>query len=149
MTIRVQRQDFDVGAELAALAAGNREVGAVVSFVGLVRDIADSMPLTALELEHYPGMTERQLAAVEVEAERRWALAASLIIHRTGRLLPGERIVLVAVASRHRAAAFAACQFLIDRLKARAPFWKREETAIGGRWVEASAADEAAAALWD
>ena len=148
MTVRVQREDFDVGAELERLAAGNRQIGGVVSFTGLVRDVAGDAPLAALELEHYPGMTERQLAAVEAEAQRRWPLEASLIVHRYGRLLPGDRIVLVATASGHREAAFAACQFLIDWLKTRAPFWKLEETAAGSRWVEAKDDDDRAAGRW-
>ena len=149
MSIRVQGEDFDVGAELAALGSADPGIGAVVSFVGLVRDVVGEAPLRALELEHYPGMTERQLAAVEAEANRRWRLRGSLIVHRFGRLAPGDRIVLVATASPHRGDAFAACQFLIDWLKTRAPFWKREETAAGGRWVEARAEDKAAAAGWE
>jgi molybdopterin synthase catalytic subunit len=145
--IRVQTEDFDVGAELERIGTDPR-AGAVVSFVGRVRDLAGTPPLQALELEHYPGMTERQLAAVEAEARQRWPVLDCLIIHRTGRLLVGDRIVLVATASAHRADAFAACQFLIDWLKTQAPFWKREETALGSRWVEARAEDEQAAARW-
>ncbi|MBX6323011.1 MAG: molybdenum cofactor biosynthesis protein MoaE [Rhodospirillaceae bacterium] len=141
--IRVQREDFDVGRELERLSAGNREVGAVASFVGVVRDVGGAMTL-----EHYPGMTERMLARVEAEARARWPLEASLIIHRYGRLEPGERIVLVATASAHRQAALEACAFLIDWLKTKAPFWKLEETASGERWVEARAEDEAAASRW-
>ena len=141
MTIRVQREDFDVGAELDRLTAGNHRVGGVASFIGLVRDMGANNPggdrVTALTLEHYPGMTEKKLAEIEAEANRRWPLDASLIIHRFGRLEPGERIVLVATASPHREAALAACHFLIDWLKTDAPFWKSEETPQGERWVDA------------
>jgi len=146
--IRVQREDFDVGAELAALTAGDRAIGGVASFVGLVRDVAGDAPIGAMTLEHYPGMTERKLAEIEAEARRRWPLAASLIIHRYGRLEPGERIVLVATASAHRQAALESCVFLIDWLKTQAPFWKFEETPAGDRWVAARDADDEAAARW-
>ncbi|HKW52765.1 MAG TPA: molybdenum cofactor biosynthesis protein MoaE [Stellaceae bacterium] len=146
--IRVQREDFDVGAELAALSRGKTTIGGVTSFVGLVRDIAGGRPITAMTLEHYPAMTERELAAIEGEARRRWPLDAVLIIHRYGRLTPGERIVLVATASAHREAAFQSCHFLIDWLKTKAPFWKLEETPEGARWVDAEASDEAAAKRW-
>jgi molybdopterin synthase catalytic subunit len=146
--IRVQREDFDVGVELAALTEGNRRIGGLTSFVGLVRDLADGAAVGAMTLEHYPGMTERELARIEAEACRRWPLDASLIIHRYGRLEPGDRIVLVACASPHRDAAFDACRFLIDWLKTQAPFWKQEETPEGERWVEARASDDAAAARW-
>ncbi|MBB6254164.1 molybdopterin synthase catalytic subunit MoaE [Nitrospirillum iridis] len=148
MAIRVQAEDFDVGAELAALSDGNTAVGGVASFVGLVRDVAGGDAVSAMTLEHYPGMTERQLAAIEAEARTRWPLDAVLIIHRHGRLLPGDRIVLAACASAHRAAAFEACWFLMDWLKTKAPFWKREETADGDRWVSAKEEDEAAADRW-
>ena len=143
--IRVQREDFDVGAELAGLAAGDRGVGGVASFVGLVREIAAGGAMT---LEHYPGMTEKKLAEIEAEARRRWPLSASLIIHRYGRLEPGDRIVLVATASAHRQAALESCAFLIDWLKTKAPFWKLEEAGGESRWVEARDSDEAAAARW-
>jgi molybdopterin synthase catalytic subunit len=146
--IRVQREDFDVGAELAALAPGNKSVGGIVSFVGLVRDIAGGETVSAMTLEHYPGMTEQALADIEAEARRRWPLEAVLVIHRFGRLEPGDRIVLVATASPHRDAAFASCHFLIDWLKTKAPFWKLEETPHGERWVEAEASDAAAAKRW-
>ena len=146
--IRVQREDFDVSAELDRLAAGNQRIGGIASFVGLVRDIAGDDRVSALTLEHYPGMTEKKLAEIELEAHRRWQLDASLIIHRYGRLEPGDRIVLVATASPHRAAALAACHFLIDWLKTEAPFWKSEETSAGQRWVEARAEDDAARARW-
>ena len=143
--IRVQHEDFDVGAELAGLAAGDRGVGGVASFVGLVREIAAGGAMT---LEHYPGMTEKKLSEIEAEAQRRWPLAASLIIHRYGRLEPGDRIVLVATASSHRQAALEACSFLIDWLKTAAPFWKLEEVGGESRWVEARDSDDAAAARW-
>jgi molybdopterin synthase catalytic subunit len=145
--IRVQEQPFDVGAELAALTAGRTDIGALASFVGLVRDMADE-PVAAMTLEHYPGMTETKLAEIEAEAQARWPLQASLIVHRYGRMLPGEPIVLVAAASAHRAAALEACAFLIDWLKTRAPFWKLEETGEESRWVEARRADGEAAARW-
>jgi molybdopterin synthase catalytic subunit len=146
--IRVQREDFDVGAELERLSRGRRDIGGVVSFTGLVRDLAGGEAIGAMTLEHYPGMTEKQLAAIEAEAARRWPLSASLIIHRYGRLEPGDRIVLVATASAHREAAFEACHFLIDWLKTKAPFWKLEETGSGAHWVAAQDGDDAAAARW-
>ncbi len=146
--IRVQQEPFDTGAELAALSAGRTDIGAVASFVGLVRDVAGDERIAAMTLEHYPGMTERKLAEVEEEARARWPLQASLIVHRYGRMLPGEPIVLVAVASAHRAAALEACAFLIDWLKTKAPFWKLEETEAEQRWVEARASDDLAAARW-
>src|SRR6266851_1291276 len=144
--IRVQREDFDVGAELERLAAGNHRIGGVASFIGLVRDMGGSDRISALTLEHYPGMTEKRLA--EAEAYRRWPLDAVLMIHRYGRLEPGDRIVLVATASPHREAALAACHFLIDWLKTQAPFWKSEETPQGERWVEARTEDDVAARAW-
>ncbi len=146
--IRVQREDFDIGAELAALSRGKSGTGGLTSFVGLVRDIAGDQRIGAMTLEHYPGMTERQLAAIEAEARRRWPLDDVLIIHRYGRLEPGDRIVLVATASAHRDAAFDSCRFLIDWLKTKAPFWKLEETPEGPRWVEAKASDDSAAQRW-
>src|SRR5215510_10104819 len=146
--IRVQRDDFDIGAELAALTAGRTDIGGVASFIGLVRDMAGNNAVGAMTLEHYPGMTERKLAEIEAEAQRRWPLQASLIIHRYGRLEPGERIVLVATASPHRQAALESCAFLIDWLKTEAPFWKLEETAAGAEWVEARDSDKAAATRW-
>ena len=143
MTVRVQTEDFDLGAE-AALLRGSGEAGALVTFSGVVR----GDDVTAMTLEHYPGMTEAALAEIEAEACARWSLSASLIIHRVGRLLPGEQIMMVAAASRHRKAAFEAAEFLMDYLKTRAPFWKKEETAEGARWVDAREADDAAAARW-
>ena len=146
--IRVQEQPFDLGAELAALSAGRTDIGAVASFVGLVRDHAGDQAIGAMTLEHYPGMTEKKLAEIEAEAHARWPLQASLIVHRYGRMLPGESIVLVATASQHRAAALESCAFLIDWLKTQAPFWKLEEGAGGAQWVEARETDEDAAARW-
>jgi molybdopterin synthase catalytic subunit len=145
--IRVQREDFDIGVELDRLVAGNRRIGGIASFVGLVRDISDDR-VAALTLEHYPGMTEKKLAEIELEAHRRWPLDASLIIHRFGRLEPCDRIVLVATASAHREAALTACHFLIDWLKTEAPFWKSEETQAGERWVEARTEDDFARERW-
>jgi molybdopterin synthase catalytic subunit len=146
--IRVTDQAFEPALELARFGRGRTDVGGIASFVGTVRDAHGGAPILALTLEHYPGMTERQLEAIEAEARRRWPLLDSLVIHRVGRMLPGEAIVLVATASTHRAAALEACAFLIDWLKTRAPFWKLEETPSGERWVEARESDEAAAARW-
>lgn len=146
--IKVQEQSIDVGAELAALSAGRTNIGAVASFTGLVRDIADEQAVSALTLEHYPGMTEKKLAEIEDEANRRWPLQAILIIHRYGRMEPGEPIVLVAAASMHRAAALEACAFLIDWLKTKAPFWKLEEGDGKAAWVDARDSDDQAAARW-
>lgn len=142
--VRVQAGDFDPGVEIDRLHAGRDDIGAVASFVGLVRGGS----VAAMTLEHYPGMTERQLRSVADEAAARWPLQGVIVVHRFGRLAAGERIVLVAVAASHRAAAFEACAFLMDWLKTSAPFWKREETPEGSRWVEAKAADDAAAARW-
>jgi len=146
--IRVQREDFDVGAELARLGRGNLRIGGTVVFVGLVRDLAGGEQIKAMTLEHYPAMTEKALKDIEAEARRRWPLEETLIIHRFGRLEPGDRIVLVATSSAHRDAAFQSCHFLIDWLKTKAPFWKLEETPAGERWVEAQASDDAAAQRW-
>ena len=148
MTVRVQREDFDVGAELTAMTGGKTAIGGVTLFVGLVRDMAGGSAVSAMTLEHYPGMTERQLEAIEAEARARWPLDDVLIIHRYGRLEPGDRIVLVATASAHRDAAFDSCRFLIDWLKTKAPFWKLEATPDGERWVEAKESDDDAAARW-
>ena len=153
MTVRVQEADFDVGAELDRLTAGNRRIGGLAVFVGLVREMhmRDGLHrerIEALTLEHYPGMTEKALEDIEAEARRRWTLEATLIVHRYGRLEAGERIVLVAVGSPHRDAAFEACEFLVDWLKTKAPFWKLEETPVGEKWVEAHEGDDAAAARW-
>lgn len=140
---------FDPATEIAAFAAGRTDVGGIASFVGRVRDRAGEVRIRAMTLEHYPGMTERKLAEIEEEARRRWPLLDCLVVHRYGRMEPGEPIVLVATASAHRAAALEACTFLIDWLKTKAPFWKLEETDRGARWVEAKASDDAAAARWE
>ena len=146
--IRVQREDFDVGAEMAALTRGKHDIGGVASFVGLVRDTAGGEAVTGMTLEHYPGMTEKALAAIEAEARERWPLDDVLIVHRYGHMAPGEQIVLVITASAHRRAALEACHFLIDWLKTKAPFWKLEETETGPKWVEARAGDDEAANRW-
>ena len=148
MAVRVQREDFDLGAELAALRAGRTDIGALVSFTGLVRDSADGVVVTSMELEHYPAMTAKALEAIEAEAHGRWPLQASLILHRHGALAPGEQIMMVATASKHRAAAFEAAEFLMDYLKSRAPFWKKEANAEGGTWVDARDEDETASGRW-
>jgi molybdopterin synthase catalytic subunit len=152
--IRVQREDFDPGQEIDALTRGRTDIGGVTSFIGIVRDMnvgdgAGGEKITAMTLEHYPGMTERALEAIEAEAKKRWPLDAVLIIHRYGALKPGDRIVLVVTASAHRDAAFDSCRFLIDWLKTKAPFWKLEETKAGARWVEAKDSDDHAAAKWE
>ncbi len=146
--IKVQQEDFDVGAEISRLTDGNASVGGLACFVGLVRDLAGDKPVSAMTLEHYPGMTERQLEKLEQEARQRWDLLDVLIIHRYGRLEPGERIVLVATASAHREASLDSCHFLIDWLKTKAPFWKREDTQSGSQWVAARAADATATDRW-
>ncbi len=148
MTVRVQAEDFDVGKELAALTKGNHAIGGLAVFVGLVRDLAGGSEISAMTLEHYPAMTEKMLAEIEAEAKERWPLEASLVIHRFGRLEPGDQIVMVAAASAHRQAAFEACEFLMDWLKTKAPFWKLEETEEGAQWVDARDSDDAAAARW-
>ena len=146
--VRVQSGDFDLGAEVARLRAGNARVGAVVSFVGTVRDMNDGAQVAAMELEHYPGMTERALEDIVEQARARWPLAGVLVIHRIGPLLPRDQIVLVAVAASHRGEAFAACEFIIDYLKTDAPFWKKEQTPDGARWVDARVTDDTARAKW-
>ena len=148
MTVRVQTEDFDVAKELAQLRAGNRGVGAVAAFIGVVRDLNDSTEVRTLTLEHYPGMTEKALAAIVAEATQRWNVCDALVIHRVGRLEPTDQIVFVAVTSAHRGEAFAACEFIMDYLKTRAPFWKKEDTPAGERWIEARASDDDAAARW-
>ena len=148
-TIRVQPGRFDVAAELAALTAGRTDIGGIGCFVGTVRDAPAGRPIAAMTLEHYPGMTERAMAAIAAEAERRWSLLGCTLVHRVGRLAPGEPIVLVLAASAHRAAALEATAFLIDWLKTRAPFWKKEAFADGTEaWVAARDADAEAAARW-
>jgi len=147
--IRVQQQAFDVTAEIEKLTAGNPKIGGVASFIGFVRDESQGKMVTAMTLEHYPGMTEKTLEEIEAEANRRWPLEGSLIVHRYGKLELGEAIVLVATAAAHRQAAFESCQFLMDWLKTQAPFWKQEETGTGKRWVEACDTDTAAAQNWE
>jgi molybdopterin synthase catalytic subunit len=149
VSVSVQTGDFDVAAEMDALVAGDRDIGAVVCFTGLVREMTGAGAITAMELEHYPGMTERALEAIVAEARARWPLQGVRVIHRHGPLAPGERIVLVLTASRHREAAFEAAAFLMDYLKTRAPFWKRETGSAGARWVDALEADDRAAARWE
>ena len=144
--IRVQQEDFDVGAEIAKLTAGRSDIGAIVTFTGTVRD--QNGAVEAMTLEHYSGMTERELSRIEAEACARWPLQASLIVHRTGTLQPGDNIMLVVTASEHRDAAFEAAKFLMDYLKTSAPFWKREDGPGGTRWVEAHASDESARVRW-
>jgi molybdopterin synthase catalytic subunit len=155
MSVSVQEADFDAGAEIAALSAGRDDVGAVASFVGLVRadkastvGAGDTAAVQAMTLEHYPGMTEKALEAIVTEARGRWDIYGVRVIHRVGKLLPGDRIVFVAVASSHRGEAFAACEFIMDYLKTRAPFWKKEETPEGGHWVDARESDDHAAERW-
>jgi molybdopterin synthase catalytic subunit len=148
MSVRVQTEDFDLSTEIAKLRKGNAQIGAVECFLGLVRDINDDARVTRLELEHYPGMTEKALEAIIEEARARWNLVDASIVHRVGELLPTDAIVLVAVASSHRSDAFAACEFIMDYLKTRAPFWKKEDTPAGSRWVDARESDNRAAARW-
>jgi molybdopterin synthase catalytic subunit len=145
---RVQTEDFDVGRELDALTRGRTDVGGLASFVGLVRKTNDGHAIQGMTLEHYPGMTEKALEDICAQAHARWDLLDTLVIHRVGRLVPGDRIVMVGVASAHRGQAFEACEFIMDFLKTRAPFWKREDTAEGPRWVEAKASDDSAAGRW-
>jgi molybdopterin synthase catalytic subunit len=144
MTVRIQREDFDTAAEIARLTASRRDIGAVATFTGICRDDG----IAAMTLEHYPGMAEAEIARHVEEAEKRWPLLGVTVIHRHGRLTPGENIVLVVTASSHREPAFAAAEFLMDYLKTRAPFWKKEERADGAGWVEARQIDAAAAERW-
>jgi len=146
--VRVQEADFDTGRELEALTTGRADVGALASFVGLVREENDGSTVRGMSLEHYPGMTEKALEDICAQAMQRWQLIDALVIHRIGALRPGDRIVLVGVTSAHRGDAFEACEFIMDYLKTRAPFWKREETPQGARWVEARDSDDAAAGRW-
>ena len=149
MGVRVQVETFDAGTELNALHAANLGIGAVVSFVGYVRDFNDGQPVAGMLLEHYPGMTEKALSGIEAEARGRWPLLKVEIIHRVGSLEPGEPIVFVGTSSAHRQAAFDACAFIMDYLKTRAPFWKKERTPEGERWVEGRCSDQKAAQRWD
>jgi len=148
VTVRVQAEDFDAGRELEALTHGRSDIGALASFVGLVRDANDGRAVGGMALEHYPGMTEAALGDICAQAHARWDILGTLVIHRIGRLAPGERIVLVGVTSAHRGEAFAACEFIMDYLKTRAPFWKKESTPEGERWVEARESDDVAANRW-
>jgi len=148
MPVRVQAADFDVGAEITKLRGSDARVGAVASFIGTVRDVNAGDAVRTLFLEHYPGMTERELEKICDEARERWDILDALVVHRVGELAPTDQIVLVAVTSGHRGEAFAACEFIMDYLKTRAPFWKREDTPAGTRWVDARASDDDAAARW-
>jgi molybdopterin synthase catalytic subunit len=146
--VSVQEADFDVGAEIAALTANDPRAGAVASFIGLVRDVNDGDGVSEMTLEHYPGMTEKALLKIIEQALERWDLYRVRVIHRVGRLLPCDRIVFVGVSSAHRGEAFAACEFIMDYLKTQAPFWKREVTPSGARWVDARETDDSAASRW-
>jgi molybdopterin synthase catalytic subunit len=148
MPVRVQEAAFDIGAEIDTLRAGDPRIGAIATFVGTVRDANDGASVATMTLEHYPGMTERALADIVAEAKGRFDIVDALVIHRVGRLVPGDAIVLVAVTGAHRGDAFAACEFVMDYLKTRAPFWKKEATPDGERWVDARASDDAAAERW-
>lgn len=148
MSVRVQTEDFDIGAEIAQLRKGNAKIGAIASFIGLVRDMNEGDDVSTMTLEHYPGMTEKALEDIVAQAKSRWELYDALVVHRVGRLLPLDQIVLVVVTSAHRGDAFSACEFLMDYLKTQAPFWKKEDTAKGARWVDARESDDAAAARW-
>ncbi|MGV3742956.1 MAG: molybdopterin synthase catalytic subunit MoaE [Burkholderiaceae bacterium] len=148
MPIRVQTEDFDLSTEVSALRAGDARTGAIVSFVGVVRDFNDGSGVAEMELEHYPGMTEKALEDIVAQARSRWDIFNALVIHRVGPLKPLDQIVLVAVSSAHRGEAFAACEFIMDYLKTQAPFWKKEQTPNGARWVDARATDDAALQKW-
>ena len=148
MTVRVQTEDFNTGAEIARMRLARRDTGAVVSFVGQVRDINEGTEVGALTLEHYPGMTEKALQAIVEQAKARWDIFDALIVHRVGTLQPTDQIVLVVVSGAHRGEAFAACEFIMDYLKTEAPFWKKEQTPTGSRWVEAKASDDHARDRW-
>ncbi|MCR4332864.1 MAG: molybdopterin synthase catalytic subunit MoaE [Sulfuricaulis sp.] len=148
MAVRVQQADFDIGAEIAAFRRVDPGIGAIASFIGLVRDVNDGDGVLGMTLEHYPGMTEKALEGIVAEAKSRWNIIDALVIHRVGELKPLDQIVLVVVAGAHRGAAFDACEFIMDYLKTRAPFWKKEQTARGVRWVEARASDDQAAQRW-
>jgi molybdopterin synthase catalytic subunit len=149
MTVRIQTADFDAGAEIAALRRGNPKVGAVASFIGVCRDANDGTAVTKMTLEHYPGMTEKALEKIVAEAKNRWKVIDVLVVHRVGELKPTDQVVLVVVTASGRGDAFAACEFVMDYLKTRAPFWKKEETPQGARWVEARSSDDEAAQRWE
>jgi molybdopterin synthase catalytic subunit len=148
VAVRIQTADFDAGVEMAALRRGNAAVGAVASFVGIVRDVNEGDRVSEMTLEHYPGMTEKSIEAIITQARGRWDVIDAVVVHRVGTLKPTDQIVLVVVASGHRGDAFAACEFIMDYLKTQAPFWKKERTGEGTRWVDARAADDAAAERW-
>ena len=148
MAVRIQTEDFDVGAEVNAMRLSNPNIGAVVSFVGQVRDLNDGDNVASMTLEHYPGMTEKSLESIVEQAKNRWAIEDALVVHRVGELKPLDQIVLVLVASAHRKDAFAACEFMMDYLKTEAPFWKKEQTPSGERWVEARDSDDQAKSRW-
>jgi len=148
MTVRVQSEDFDVSTEIAALRRGNPKIGAVASFIGVVRDVNEGDAVAEMTLEHYPGMTEKAIVEIIGQARGRWSLYEALVIHRVGKLRPTDQIVLVVVTSAHRGDAFAACEFIMDYLKTRAPFWKKERAGGGARWVEARETDDIAAERW-
>jgi molybdopterin synthase catalytic subunit len=148
VAVRIQTADFDAGVEMAALRRGNAAVGAVASFVGIVRDVNEGDRVSEMTLEHYPGMTEKSIEAIITQARGRWDVIDAVVVHRVGTLKPTDQIVLVIVASGHRGDAFAACEFIMDYLKTQAPFWKKERTGEGTRWVDARAADDAAAERW-
>ena len=148
MAVRIQTEDFDVGAEVNAMRLSNPNIGAVVSFVGQVRDLNDGDNVASMTLEHYPGMTEKSLESIVEQAKNRWAIEDALVVHRVGELKPLDKIVLVLVASAHRKDAFAACEFMMDYLKTEAPFWKKEQTPSGERWVEARDSDDQAKSRW-
>lgn len=148
-SIRIQENDFDLSAEIAALRKGDPRVGAVVTFLGTVRDMNDGSQVKGMTLEHYPGMTEKSLQEILDQAKERWDIYQTLVIHRVGSLMPEDQIVLVAVTSAHRGEAFAACEYIMDYLKTAAPFWKKEDTPEGARWVDTRITDEAAMARWE
>ena len=148
MTVRIQTEDFDIGAEIARLRRANPKIGAVASFVGVVRDVNDGDAVAEMTLEHYPGMTEKSIEEIITQACGRWNVFDALVIHRVGKLQPTDQIVLVIVTSSHRGDAFAACEFIMDYLKTRAPFWKKESTPAGARWVDARTTDDIAAERW-
>ncbi|PKO91325.1 MAG: molybdopterin synthase catalytic subunit MoaE [Betaproteobacteria bacterium HGW-Betaproteobacteria-1] len=149
MTVRVQHDDFDIGAEIAAMRLARKDIGAVASFVGQVRDLNEGDEVAAMTLEHYPGMTEKALEQIVEQAKQRWDIFDALVIHRIGELKPLDQIVLVVVSGAHRGEAFAACQYIMDYLKTEAPFWKKEQTSSGERWVEAKASDDSARERWN
>ena len=148
MTVRIQTEDFDAGAEMAKMRHGNPAIGAIASFVGVVRDVNEGDSVSRMTLEHYPGMTEKSIEEIVEQARGRWNVIDALVVHRVGTLSPTEQIVLVVVSSAHRGDAFAACEFIMDYLKTRAPFWKKEQTAEGARWVEARESDDVSAQRW-